>query len=295
MVGFENSSIDYLIPRPVNIYHGKTYDRIAPSKTTFNAKGKSVLITAGATGIGFSISKAFAEAGVERIIIVSRRPEPQSKAKAQLESQFQNMKVETISCTITDSANMAQMMERAGDIDVLVLCAAAVGGTKPILQTESSQIEDIFGTNVTACFDLVKTYLSLPPPASGSRTIINVSSASAHVYIPGQAVYAASKAAFAEMLSFFAGEFTPEKDGVRVFSIHPGVFYTDDVAKNYPKDAIEWEDINLPGHFCVWLASPEADFLHGRFVWAHWDVDEMIEVKERIEKDPFYLKIGLMQ
>lgn len=28
-----------------------------------------------------------------------------------------------------------------------------------------------------------------------------------------------------------------------------------------------WEDIRLPGHFAVWLASREADFLHGRFVW----------------------------
>lgn len=40
---------------------------------------------------------------------------------------------------------------------------------------------------------------------------------------------------------------------------------------------MEWVDIHLPAHFAVWLASPEADFLHGRFLWAHWDVEQMIQ------------------
>lgn len=33
--------------------------------------------------------------------------------------------------------------------------------------------------------------------------------------------------------------------------------------------------MELPAHFQVWLASPEADFLKGKFVWANWDVDEL--------------------
>lgn len=34
---------------------------------------------------------------------------------------------------------------------------------------------------------------------------------------------------------------------------------------------------DLPGHFLVWLASPEASFLNGKFVWANWDVEELKE------------------
>jgi hypothetical protein len=39
------------IPRPAEIktYHSKTYDRISPSNTKFEAKGKTLLITAGGT------------------------------------------------------------------------------------------------------------------------------------------------------------------------------------------------------------------------------------------------------
>lgn len=38
----------------------------------------------------------------------------------------------------------------------------------------------------------------------------------------------------------------------------------------------------LPGDFAVWLASPEAIFLAGKFVWAQWDVDELLTVKGRL-------------
>jgi hypothetical protein len=51
----------------------------------------------------------------------------------------------------------------------------------------------------------------------------------------------------------------------------------------------------LPGDFSVWLASPEAEFLNGRFMWAQWDVDELISLKERVVADPTYLTIALIK
>lgn len=83
------------IPRPTTIYHSKTYDRIS-KQHGFKGEGKTVLVTGGATGVGYSISKAFASAGVSRVIIISRSPEPQEKAKAELE---QNYPATQIICT----------------------------------------------------------------------------------------------------------------------------------------------------------------------------------------------------
>jgi hypothetical protein len=40
--------------------------------------------------------------------------------------------------------------------------------------------------------------------------------------------------------------------------------------------------VRLPGDFAVWLASPEASFLAGKFVWAQWDVDELLTLKARL-------------
>jgi hypothetical protein len=32
----------------------------------------------------------------------------------------------------------------------------------------------------------------------------------------------------------------------------------------------------------VWLASPEAEFLRGRYVWANWDIEELKAKKDVI-------------
>jgi hypothetical protein len=51
---------------------------------------------------------------------------------------------------------------------------------------------------------------------------------------------------------------------------------------------------NLLGRFSVWAASADAAFLHGRFVWASWDIDEFRELKPKILDDPGFLKLGLL-
>jgi hypothetical protein len=52
---------------------------------------------------------------------------------------------------------------------------------------------------------------------------------------------------------------------------------------------------NLPGAFAVWAASPEAKFLHGRYVYAAWDVEELAkpEIMERLEVDRNYLQVSV--
>lgn len=43
----------------------------------------------------------------------------------------------------------------------------------------------------------------------------------------------------------------------------------------------------------VWLASPEAAFLKSKYVWANWDVEELMAQKEEIESGT-KLSIGLV-
>ena len=53
--------------------------------------------------------------------------------------------------------------------------------------------------------------------------------------------------------------------------------------------------MKMAGDFALWLASPEAKFLNGRFVWAAWDVDEMIAMKEKVAGDPSLLTMSLVK
>lgn len=60
------------------------------------------------------------------------------------------------------------------------------------------------------------------------------------------------------------------------------------------EESMPWDDVQLPGQFAVWLASKEATLLKGRFVWANWDVQELLERIRQFESDPELLKVGLM-
>lgn len=51
--------------------------------------------------------------------------------------------------------------------------------------------------------------------------------------------------------------------------------------------------VELTASFLVWVASPEAGILKGKFVWANWDVEELVAKKEELESS-LQLIIGLL-
>jgi hypothetical protein len=48
----------------------------------------------------------------------------------------------------------------------------------------------------------------------------------------------------------------------------------------------------LPAQTIVWLASSEAAFLKGKYVWTNWDVEELKSEAAKIA-EPNYLTTGL--
>ncbi|KAJ5274866.1 hypothetical protein N7497_005474 [Penicillium chrysogenum] len=278
-------------PRPTVTYHSQTYDRISQHHG-FNGAGKTILVTGGSSGVGYSICKAFAQANVARIAIISRSQGPQAQAKSELEAAYPPTEILIYQASITDSIRMTNILQDLGTVDVLVLCAAVVHRQVKATEVSAKEIQDAFDVNVIAPFNITKAYLETPLPAGGTKTIINITSAAAQTRSPFRVGYGPSKAAITQVMQHFAWE--RESEAVRVFSFHPGVFYTPSVAEHYAEDARVWEDINLPAHFAVWLAGPESGFLNGRYVWANWDVDELIMLKDRLSEDRSFLTIGLV-
>ena len=281
------------LPRPTKTYHTTPYDRIS-NHHNFSGTGKTILITGGASGVGYAISKAFASTGVSRIAIIGRSLKPLEKAKHDLEEEFPSLQVLMYQASVTDHDRMSQIVQELGTIDVLVLNAATAHRRAEATDITVEEMKDAFETNVVAPFNIAKAYLALPKPAAGSKTIINISAAAAHLPGHHRVGYGSSKAAGVQVMQNFASQYK-DYESVRVFSFHPGSFYTEGVAANIPKGMMEWEDVDLPAYFALWLAGPESGFLSGRFLWANWDVEELIELEERLAKDPGMLTMGLIQ
>lgn len=267
------------LPRPTKTYHTEPYDRIIKHHN-LNGTGKTVLVTGGAGGIGLAISKAFAATGA-RVAIVSRSAEQQAKAKGELNSE-----VLMFQASVTDTERMEEILKELGTVDVLVLNAAIAHRRALATEVTDEEFYDAFDVNVMSSFKITKAYLTMPQPSK--KTVINISSAIGPLMWSHRAAYGASKAAAAMVMQSFAAQFKEHK----IFSFHPGSFYTPGVAQNVPKHMIQWEDERLPAYFAVWLAGEDSSFLHGRHLWANWDVDELVEMKERIGNDPSFLTIG---
>lgn len=92
------------------------------------------------------------------------------------------------------------------------------------------------------------------------------------VALPGLSAYMASKLAQTKIIEFLAAE----NPNIFAVTLHPGMVETDIFTKSGAKaEALPMDKVQLPAHFTVWLASPEAAFLNGRTVWANWDVEEL--------------------
>jgi 3-oxoacyl-[acyl-carrier protein] reductase len=110
------------------------------------------------------------------------------------------------------------VLERAGRLDVVVNNAAAFV-LRPFGEFTLDDVDRVLAVNVRAAFFLVQEAL----PAlrrSPAPVVVNVSSAAARMYRPGQAAYALSKAAVEHMTKQLAAELAPDR--IRVNAVMPG-------------------------------------------------------------------------
>jgi short-subunit dehydrogenase len=279
-----------------NIYHKKPYPAIDPTQKTLSAVGKTILITAGHTGIGYAIAQNFAIAGATNIILLARRLEVLENATKALSSSHPETKFFSHAASITDFASIKrifhQIRTNIANPNILVTSAAYVAKPFAALALPLAELSNSFETNVLGNINLVKVFLA-ESETGVEKIILDISSFAAHLYLPQISAYSITKLAFTQFLTHVQEE--NKNKGVRVHSFHPGVVLTDAVRGfGMTEETMDWEDVQLSGQFGVWLASKEAEFLKGRFVWANWDVEEMIKRKFEFELDSDLLKSGLV-
>ncbi|ROT42982.1 NAD(P)-binding protein [Sodiomyces alkalinus F11] len=282
-------------------YHRESYPGISPTRPEVSQAGRTVLIGGGSMGIGFSAAQSFAAAGAARVIIVARRKDRVDAAVARLKSEYPDAEVLGRPSDMTDSAQVASLWDGfAADgvvVDVLLLSTAVQSLPHTILGKGTEEVWNHFNINVKAGLAFTERFYKQPGrDASKKLWLINLSTAVVHApeFAGRWPTYAVTKAA-GLMLAQLIAHNHPVSD-MQVVSFHPGVFYTEiGQQTGQGEDAFEWDDIKLPGDFAVWTASEEAAFLHGRFVWAHWDVEELKAgpIRERSEADSNFLTVGI--
>ncbi|KAF9062856.1 short-chain dehydrogenase/reductase [Rhodocollybia butyracea] len=244
-------------------YHNDTYPAISPTKSSLNQSGKTILITGRRSGIGFEIARSFANASASRIIIVGRRNSVLKESVAKLRDEFKTAEFITRQGDIGSAESITSLWEflhaQSIFVHVLQVVLNAAYGTDTV-SIDWTKIAQSANTNLVGNFHMSSRFIGQTLRPSGQQlNLINISTGAIHAHPVPDAVYATTKAAFTSLVGRIADE-RPAED-VQIISFHPGS------ARVFDKSLFKWDAFTLPANFSVWAASPEASWLHGRFVW----------------------------
>ena len=232
-------------------------------------KDKVVLIIGGNSGIGLAAARLFAAEGA-RLIISGR--DLKTLAGAAEETGAAAVRCDVADLDTLDDC-MAQVRETHGRIDVLFV-NAGIGAFAPVREVTPQLWDEIHAVNLRGCFFAVQK--ALPLMGRGGAVVIT-GSIGAEAAVPGNAVYAASKAGLRAAPRILGVELVGE--GIRVNMVSPGPTETPLINRNIGMDAAAVEALRqiminvVPmkrmgeadevARAVLFLASDEASFVNG--------------------------------
>ncbi|MBY8823998.1 SDR family oxidoreductase [Sphingomonas colocasiae] len=179
--------------------------------------GRSILVTAGASGIGRAIAELFHARG-DRVIVCDVDQAALDSIAAALPG------IVTSRTDVADPAAVAAMIDRVGPISVLINNAGVAGPIGGIETNDPDEWARCFAVNVHGAFHTIHA-VAPAMRAAGEGAIINISTASTVTGLPGRSAYVASKWALEGLTRNVAREFGPA--GIRVNAIRPGFMDTE--------------------------------------------------------------------
>jgi NAD(P)-dependent dehydrogenase (short-subunit alcohol dehydrogenase family) len=232
-------------------------------------QNKTAVVTGGGTGIGLAIAKRFAAEGA-RVFITGRRKDVLDAAVAEIGSGA--VAVPADSTNLDDLDDLYNTVrERAGSLDIVVANSGS-GVLAPLGEITEEQVDQTLGTNVKGVVFTVQK--ALPLLTDKASIILIASTVSTRIDVPGQSIYAASKAAVRNLARGWALDLAGR--GVRVNAISPGPTKTPGLLDGFPGNeeqvlgllaqGVPLGRVGEPNEIAaaaVFLASDEASFVNG--------------------------------
>ncbi len=237
------------------------------------------LVTGGGRGIGASIARELAAAGMA--VAVTGRTQESIEAVAR---EIGGLALVGDVSRAEDVARWVETTENElGPIELLVCNAGIAGSGKPFLDEDADEWWHVFEVNVLGA-SLCCRAVGKRMAERGRGRIVNIGSGGSYLPIVNPTIalgtsYGASKAALGRLTEALAAALGTA--GIRVFLISPGLVRTE-MTESFGDNA-PWTPPELAPRLVRVLASGRADALAGRYLHAeHDDIEDLIRRADEV-------------
>ncbi|KAI0509657.1 hypothetical protein F5B22DRAFT_648890 [Xylaria bambusicola] len=275
-------------PCPVETWRNDTYEAISPSRPELSVAGKTVVIIGAGGGIGQETALAFAAAGASTIALLGRTETTLEETASKIKAVNKCLPAVHVA-DVTNEADLNKAAAIIGKWHILVISCGWCPTPSPLVASGVGDWWAGYEVNVKGTLLAAKTFLpTADRPNAAFLSVISDISFMPAAHLLGLSSYITANLAKGKIFEFLAAE-NPD---VFVATMHPGMVDTDNFRRsgatpeNLPMDTAQ-----LPAHFLVWLASPEAAFLRGRCASANWDVEELKALRAKYT-DSLFMSFG---
>src|SRR5262249_30159839 len=222
--------------------------------------GKLILVAGGTGALGRAISLAFLEQGAKVVVTYREAREFDELKRVAAIAALRGQQVD-----VTDDVAMKQFVQTVvaehSRLDVVWNTVGAFAGSCRLWEEDASVLEQMLAANLRSGYAISRAVV--PEMLKQKRGVfINIASRAAVDHGPGNASYAASKAAAVALMDSLAAEL--KGTGVRVNSILPSIFDTPANRKAMPKASFaQWPKPEEIARVILFLASDDAKLIHG--------------------------------
>lgn len=205
-------------------------------------KGKNVIVTGGASGVGKELTKQLLEHGCN-VAAIDINKENLENLKKELDSK----KLRTYVVDMGDVESIKAFRENYkkdySDVDIIINNAGIIQPFVKVGELEDKTINKVMNVNFFGPVNLIRFFMDDLIKDRSEQYIVNVSSMGGFFPFPGQTIYGASKAALKIFTEGLYAEL--EKTNVRVMIVLPGAMNTNITVNSNVKMDMSKEDSNF--------------------------------------------------
>ena len=238
----------------------------------FRVDGQVAFVNGAGRGIGAASAIALAEAGADVAIRARTLDELEVTAD---KIRALGRRAVVLQATNEEGDDIRALEHAVGELGSLNILVNVVGGAMPgpFLRGTDRQLNEAFDFNVTAPMRLSRA--AVPHLlAAGGGSIVNITTAIAHMVGRGYSIYGSVKAALDHATRLMAADLCPK---IRVNAVAPGAINTDALAVVMANDEVRasiegltpLRRLGTPEDIAaavLYLASPASSYLTGKII-----------------------------